>query len=110
MQAHLKMLDRPSRTALLTFALMGTVFTFGVARAQQTQILIDDARAFPESLTSTADGTDHPWQFGPRHGLSRRARCREGDAVDRSLNRRPHPCAGRVLAHDASNTLWHVHQ
>jgi Fe-S cluster assembly iron-binding protein IscA len=29
----------------------------GIARAQQSQIHIDDTRVFPESLTSTADGT-----------------------------------------------------
>ena len=83
----------------------GVVALAGSAAAQPAQIVIDEARAFPESLTSTANGTiiigslDHgtvyrvppggakatPWIAPPTNGMTR---------------------VLGVFAHDAANTLW----
>jgi hypothetical protein len=57
MQAHFRLLDHFYRAALPIAALVGLACTPIVALAQPTQIIIDDTRVFPESLTSTADGT-----------------------------------------------------
>lgn len=52
MQGHARLLNRICRVAIPIFM----VASFA-AHAQRTQIVIDDTRVFPESLTSTADGT-----------------------------------------------------
>jgi hypothetical protein len=56
MRARLELFDHVRRGILPIAVLAGLAATPCVARAQQTQILIDDTRVFPESLTSTADG------------------------------------------------------
>ena len=57
MQGYFGLLDRVRSRALPIGALVGLVGMSCVALAQPTQIIIDDTRVFPESLTSTADGT-----------------------------------------------------
>jgi hypothetical protein len=57
MQTRLELLNHVRCSTLPIAVLAGLAVTPCVARAQQTQILIDDTRVFPESLTSTADGT-----------------------------------------------------
>ena len=76
-----------------------------VALAQPTQIIIDDTRVFPESLTSTADGTviigslDHGTIYRAAPGAAKAIPwiAPGSDGLTRVLG---------VLAHDASNTLW----
>jgi sugar lactone lactonase YvrE len=73
--------------------------------AQQTQVVIDDQRAFPESLTSTSDGTIYIGSFV--HGTVYRATPGAAKAT-------PWIPAGPtdltrgvgVFAHEPSNTLW----
>jgi hypothetical protein len=105
MQAHFKLLDRFYRTTPPIAALVGLVCLSVVAFAQPTQIIIDDTRVFPESLTSTADGTVIIGSLG--HGTIYRAApgtakatpwiAPGSDGLTRVLG---------VLAHDASNILW----
>jgi streptogramin lyase len=85
----------------LTSVILGTPSAF----AQRTQIMIDDNRAFPESLTSTADGTIYIGSFV--HGTVYRAMPGASQAT-------PWIPAGPtdltrgvgVFAHEPSNTLW----
>ena len=105
MQAHFKLLDRFYRTTPPIAALVGLVCLSVVAFAQPTQIIIDDTRVFPESLTSTADGTVIIGSLG--HGTIYRTApgtakatpwiAPGSDGLTRVLG---------VLAHDASNILW----
>jgi hypothetical protein len=57
MQTRLELLNHVRCSTLPIAVLAGLAVAPCGARAQQTQILIDDTRVFPESLTSTADGT-----------------------------------------------------
>ena len=57
MQGYFGLLDRVRRNALPIASLAGLAGTPCIALAQPSQIIIDDTRVFPESLTSTADGT-----------------------------------------------------
>jgi sugar lactone lactonase YvrE len=105
MQAHLKILDQLCRAAWPVAALMSIACAPGVAHAQQTQIPIDDTRVFPESLTSTADGTviigsfDHGTVYKAAPGGAKATPWIPpgSDGLTRVLG---------VLAHDASSTLW----
>ncbi len=102
MQANTWLSVRLNRTALAFAILLGVA---GVARAQQTQILIDDTRVFPESLTSTADGVviigsmDHGTIYRAAPGAAKATPWIPPgpDGLTRVLG---------VLAHDASNTLF----
>jgi sugar lactone lactonase YvrE len=92
---------RPAQFAALAGMLVSPCLGF----AQQPQIIIDDKRSFPESLTSTADGTIILGSLD--HGTIYRA-------PKGSTKATPWIAAGpnglgRVLgvfAHDASNILW----
>lgn len=76
-----------------------------VAFAQRTQILIDDTRVFPESLTSTANGTiiigsmDHGtvYRVAPGAATASAWIAAGPNGLARVLG---------VFAHDLSNTLW----
>jgi hypothetical protein len=57
MKSHLRLLDHISHEVLPIAVLVSLVGTTDMAVAQQTQIVIDDTRVFPESLTSTLDAT-----------------------------------------------------
>jgi sugar lactone lactonase YvrE len=105
MKAHFNPLKhirrRPAQFAALACVLVAPCLGF----AQQPQIIIDDKRSFPESLTSTADGTIILGSLD--HGTIYRA-------PKGSTKATPWIAAGpnglgRVLgvfAHDVSNTLW----
>ncbi len=75
------------------------------AFAERTEVMIDDARAFPESLTSTADGTIYIGSFV--HGTVYRA-------LPGATKATPWIPAGPtdlkrgvgVFAHEPSTTLW----
>ncbi len=102
MGARLRLLARIYRTALPLAALAGAP---AVALAQPTQIMIDDTRVFPESLTSTADGTiiigslDHGTIYRAAPGAAKATPwiAPGSDGLVRVLG---------VFAHDASSTLW----
>jgi hypothetical protein len=102
MLEHLRLLNLVYRGAVSIAALAGIA---GVALAQPTQIVIDDTRVFPESLTSTADGTIIIGSMD--HGTVYRAASGAAKAV-------PWIAAGPnglgrvlgVLANEAENTLW----
>jgi hypothetical protein len=102
MPKHFRLLDRACRGAVSIAAVIGVA---GVALAQPAQIIIDDTRVFPESLTSTADGTIIIGSMD--HGTVYRAASGAAKAV-------PWIAAGPnglgrvlgVLADDAANTLW----
>jgi hypothetical protein len=87
--------------AVLTSVIVRTLPAF----AQQTQIMIDDTRAFPESLTSTADGTIYIGSF-VRGTVYR--------AMPGAAKATPWIPAGPtdltrgvgVFAHEPSDTLW----
>jgi outer membrane protein assembly factor BamB len=57
MQKYLKVLNRVWRGVLPIAVFAGLSGGAGAALAQPAQIVIDDTRVFPESLTSTRDGT-----------------------------------------------------
>lgn len=105
MQGHLRLLDQVYRIALPIAAVAGLVCAPCVTLAQQTQIVIDDTRAFPESLTSTADGTiiigslDHGTIYRAAPGVAKATPwiAPGSDGLVRVLG---------VLAHEPSNTLW----
>src|SRR5271170_7118820 len=105
MQAHLRLLSHFRRTALPIATVVGLACAPHVALAQPTQIIIDDTRVFPESLTSTADGTviigslDHGTIYRAAPGAAKATPwiTPGSDGLTRVLG---------VLAHDASNTLW----
>jgi sugar lactone lactonase YvrE len=77
----------------------------GVAHAQRNQIVIDDTRVFPESLTSTADGTiiigslDHGTVYRVPPGATKATEwiAPGPNGLTRVLG---------VFANDASRTLW----
>src|SRR5215813_6736121 len=77
----------------------------GPGLAQQPHITIDDKRSFPESLTSTVDGTiilgslDHGTIYRAPAGASKAAPwiAAAPNGLQRVLG---------VFAHEASNTLW----
>jgi hypothetical protein len=73
--------------------------------AQQQQVAIDDQRAFPESLTSTADGTIYIGSF--LHGTVYRAEPGAAKATPWILAGPTDLKRGvGVFAHEPSNTLW----
>ena len=90
------------RSAMSIGALVGIA---GVALAQPTQIIIDDTRVFPESLTSTADGTiiigsmDLGTVYRAAPGASKATAwiAAKPNGLGRVLG---------VFANDAANTLW----
>lgn len=94
---------RPNRIRYLLAAIF-MLAGFG-AYAQRAEIVIDDTRVFPESLTSTADGTIIIGSLD--HGTVYRAAAGAAKAT-------PWIAAGRnnlgrvlgVFANDATNTLW----
>jgi sugar lactone lactonase YvrE len=89
----------------LVAALMSVIGASPPALAQRSEILIDDKRAFPESLTSIADGTIYLGSFV--HGTVYRA-------LPEAPKATPWITAGPtdlkrgvgVFAHEPSNTLW----
>jgi sugar lactone lactonase YvrE len=94
------LLNRICRVALPVFMLAGFA-----AHAQQTQIVIDDTRVFPESLTSTADGAVIIGSID--HGTVYRAASGAAKATP-WISAGPNNL-GRVLgvfANEAANTLW----
>src|SRR5262249_4308244 len=86
-------------------ALMCVVGASNLAKAQPTEIVIDDKRPFPESVTSTRDGTIFLGSFV--HGTVYRA-------LPGATKATPWILAGPadlkrgvgVFAHEPSNTLW----
>jgi sugar lactone lactonase YvrE len=92
---------RPAQFATLACVLVAPCLGF----AQQPQIVIDDKRSFPESLTSTADGTiilgslDHGTIYRAPKGSTKATPwiAAGPNGLERVLG---------VFAHDASNTLW----
>jgi sugar lactone lactonase YvrE len=105
MQRHFRVFDHVRRSALPIAALAGLVGVAGVALAQPTQLIIDDKRVFPESLTSTADGTIIIGSMD--HGTVYRAAPGAAKATP-WIAARPNGL-GRVLgvfADNAANTLW----
>jgi sugar lactone lactonase YvrE len=101
MPKYLDLLGRVCRGASIA-ALVGVA---GGALAQQTQIIIDDTRVFPESLTSTADGTiiigsmDHGTVYRAASGAAKATPwiAAAPNGLGRVLG---------VLANEADNTLW----
>jgi hypothetical protein len=93
------------RHRLWVAALSSAICAASLAFAQQTQVVIDDTRAFPESLTSTSDGTIYLGSFV--HGTVYRA-------LPGATKATPWIQAGPndlsrgvgVFAHEPSNTLW----
>ncbi len=105
MQAHFKPSKQNWRRAARLAAFAGTLVAPCLGFAQQPQIIIDDKRSFPESLTSTADGTIILGSLD--HGTIYRAA--RGSAKATPWIAAGPNGLGRVLgvfAHDASNTLW----
>jgi hypothetical protein len=90
---------------LLAVAIAAVAGAPCAAIAQQTQILIDDTRVFPESLTSTANGTiiigslDHGTIYRATPGASKAVTWipAGSDGLTRTLG---------VFANGAANTLW----
>jgi streptogramin lyase len=88
-----------------SIAVLGMAITPCLGFAQQQQVPIDDQRAFPESVTSTSDGTIYMGSFV--HGTVYRAMPGAAKAT-------PWILAGPndlkrgvgVFAHEPSNTLW----
>jgi hypothetical protein len=105
MQRYLKPLRQICRRSVKSAALAGALIAPFPGFAQQPQIIIDDQRSFPESLTSTADGTiilgslDHGTIYrAPRGAAKATPWIAAGpNGLQRVLG---------VFAHDASNTLW----
>jgi sugar lactone lactonase YvrE len=105
MQPYFKWLNRVRRRPAWVAAFACVVGAPGLGLAQQTQIMIDDTRAFPESLTSSADGTliigsmEHGTIYRAAPGAAKATPWIPAvpNKLDRVLG---------VFAHDASNTLW----
>jgi sugar lactone lactonase YvrE len=105
MQQDSRSPKRGHRLVVTLFALAGALVGPNAGFAQQPQIVIDDKRSFPESLTSTADGTiilgslDHGTVYrAPRGATKATPWIAAGpNGLERVLG---------VFAHDASNTLW----
>jgi sugar lactone lactonase YvrE len=97
-----KLMHRIWLWVVVLAALAGTQ---GAAIAQRTQILIDDTRVFPESLTSTANGTiiigslDHGTIYRVMPGASKALTWipAGSDGLTRTLG---------VFANDTANLLW----
>src|SRR5262252_5494555 len=93
------------RRLLLLAAMAGLAGTPGAAFAQPSQIIIDDTRVFPESLTSTEDGTiiigslDHGTVYRVAPGAAKATPwiAAGPNGLGRVLG---------VLADEAANTLW----
>ena len=105
MRPHFKRLKHVRRRSAQVVALAGVLVAPSLGFGQQAQIIIDDKRSFPESLTSTADGTiiigslDHGTIYrAPRGSAKATPWIAPGpNGLGRLLG---------VFAHDASNTLW----
>ena len=105
MQPHFKWLNRVRHRPAWVAAFACLLGTPGPTLAQPAQIIIDDTRAFPESLTSTADGTliigsmEHGTIYRAKPGATKATPWIPAgpNGLDRVLG---------VFAHDASNTLW----
>jgi sugar lactone lactonase YvrE len=105
MHTWFRSLHRTGLVAVAVIGLAGSMGARGAAAAQPGQIVIDDTRVFPESLTSTANGTiiigslDHGTVYRvPPGGSKATAWIAAGpNGLQRVLG---------VFAHDASNTLW----
>ena len=105
MQPHFKWLKHLCHRPAQVAALAGVLGMPCPGFAQQTQVIIDDTRAFPESLTSTADGTliigsmEHGTIYRAAPGAAKATPWIPAgpNSLDRVLG---------VFAHDASNTLW----
>jgi hypothetical protein len=105
MKAHFNPLKHIRRRPAQFAALAGVLVAPCLGFAQQPQIIIDDKRSFPESLTSTADGTiilgslDHGTIYRAPKGSTKATPwiAAGPNGLERVLG---------VFAHDASNTLW----
>jgi sugar lactone lactonase YvrE len=105
MQWHFRSTDGVRLASMRMLVLAGLVGLSGGALAQQTQIVIDDTRVFPESLTSTADGTVIIGSMA--HGTVYRAAPGAAKAVP-WIAAGPNKL-GRVLgvfANEPANLLW----
>jgi len=104
MHRNLRLLQCICRRSAQAVA-VASLFAGAQAAHAQTQIVIDDVRAFPESLTSTADGTliigslEHGTVYRAAPGAAKATTWISPGPGDlkRVLG---------VFAHDASNTLW----
>jgi hypothetical protein len=102
MSQHFNLFSLICRGAISVAALVGLA---SAALAQQTQIIIDDTRVFPESLTSTVDGTiiigsmDHGTIYRAASGATRAAPwiAAGPNGLGRVLG---------VLASETEQTLW----
>ncbi len=105
MQQRFRLSGHAVHQWLLSAALICIIGMANLARAQQNEIVIDDKRAFPESLTSTNDGTIFLGSFV--HGTVYRA-------LPGATKATPWIPAGPadlirgvgVFAHEPSQTLW----
>jgi streptogramin lyase len=93
------------RRWIWVLALTSAIGASPSAFAQQTEVIIDDQRVFPESLTSTADGTIYLGSFV--HGTVYRALPGEAKATPWILAGPTDLKRGvGVFAHEPSSTLW----
>jgi hypothetical protein len=105
MREHLWLVDHVRRAVLPIVVLLGPVCAPCAGLAQPATIVIDDTRVFPESLTSTADGTIiigsmvHGTVYRAAPGVMKATPWIPpgSDGLTRVLG---------VFSHDASNTLW----
>ena len=105
MRAHIRLFDHVRNSALPIAVLAGLAGAPCVASAQPSQIIIDDTRVFPESLTSTADGTiiigsmDHGTVYRVAPGAAKATAwiAAGPNGLRRVLG---------VFADEAANTLW----
>jgi sugar lactone lactonase YvrE len=99
------LMERIGLWAIAISAVVGLTGAPGTATAQRPQILIDDTRVFPESLTSTANGTiiigslEHGTIYRVTPGASKAVAWIPAgtDGLTRTLG---------VFANDAANVLW----
>jgi streptogramin lyase len=105
MPQHFKLSRDVLRRSGWVVALASAIGATPAAFAQPTQLIIDDTRAFPESLTSTADGTIFLGSFV--HGTVYRALPGEAKATP-WIQAGPNDLTRGVgvFAHEPSNTLW----
>jgi hypothetical protein len=105
MRIHSKLMRHVWLGAIAIGSLSGLISPPPAASAQPAQIIIDDTRVFPESLTSTATGTiiigslDHGTIYRALRGTAKATPwiAAASDGLTRTLG---------VFAHDPSNTLW----
>jgi sugar lactone lactonase YvrE len=105
MQWHFRSMDDVRLASTRMLFLAGLLGVSGGALAQRTQIVIDDTQVFPESLTSTADGTVIIGSSA--HGTVYRAAPGAAKAVP-WIAAEPNKL-GRVLgvfANESANLLW----